>query len=120
MVFSHPTSCSSIAEILSVLFFNTMHYKISNPKDPSSDRFVLSKGHACPALYAAWAEAGLFPTTELLNLRKIDSDLEGHPTPRLNFIDVGTGSLGQGLAIAGGMAYVGKYYDKASYRFVNI
>lgn len=97
-----------------------MHYKISNPKDPSSDRFVLSKGHACPALYAAWAEAGLFPTTELLNLRKIDSDLEGHPTPRLNFIDVGTGSLGQGLAIAGGMAYVGKYYDKASYRFVNI
>lgn len=115
-IFSHPTSCASIAEILSVLFFHTMRYKVSAPKDPSSDRFVLSKGHAAPALYAAWAEAGLFPASDLLNLRKIDSDLEGHPTPRLNFIDVGTGSLGQGLAIAAGMAYVGKYFDKANYR----
>lgn len=65
----------------------------------------------------AWAEAGLFPTSELLNLRKFDSDLEGHPTPRLNFVDVGTGSLGQGLSVAAGMAYVGKNYDKASYRY---
>ncbi|CAH0561995.1 unnamed protein product [Brassicogethes aeneus] len=112
----HPTSCASIAEILSVLFFNTMRYKVSAPRDPSSDRFVLSKGHAAPALYAAWAEAGLFPVSDLNNLRKLGSDLEGHPTPRLNFIDVGTGSLGQGLAIANGMAYVGKNYDKASYR----
>ncbi|KAG5889181.1 hypothetical protein JTB14_033659 [Gonioctena quinquepunctata] len=112
----HPTSCSSIAEILSVLFFNTMRYKVSAPRDPSSDRFVLSKGHAAPALYAAWAEAGLFPVADLQNLRKLDSDLEGHPTPRLNFIDVGTGSLGQGLAIAGGMAYVGKHFDKSNYR----
>jgi transketolase len=112
----HPTSCSSIAEILSVLFFNTMRYRVSAPKDPSSDRFVLSKGHAAPALYAAWAEAGLFPVADLQNLRKLGSDLEGHPTPRLNFIDVGTGSLGQGLGIACGMAYVGKNYDKANYR----
>ncbi|XP_044741172.1 transketolase-like protein 2 isoform X2 [Chrysoperla carnea] len=112
----HPTSCASIAELMSVLFFHTMRYKISAPRDASSDRFILSKGHAAPILYAAWAEAGLFPTSELLNLRKIDSDLEGHPTPRLNFIDVGTGSLGQGLAVACGMAYVGKYYDKANYR----
>ncbi|KAF4528187.1 hypothetical protein B566_EDAN016842, partial [Ephemera danica] len=59
-----------------------------------------------------WAEAGLFPTEDLLKLRKIDSDLEGHPTPRLNFIDVGTGSLGQGLSVAAGMAYVGKNFDK--------
>jgi len=59
----------------------------------------------------------LFPTSELLNLRKFDSDLEGHPTPRLNFVDVGTGSLGQGLSVAAGMAYVGKNYDKASYRY---
>lgn len=112
----HPTSCASIAEILSVLFFNTMRYKISSPRDASADRFVLSKGHAAPILYGAWAEAGLFPVSELQNLRKIDSDLEGHPTPRLNFIDVGTGSLGQGLSIGCGMAYVGKNYDKASYR----
>ncbi|KAL0275399.1 UNVERIFIED_CONTAM: hypothetical protein PYX00_003255 [Menopon gallinae] len=112
----HPTSCASIAEIMSVLFFNTMRYNIQTPKHKSSDRLVLSKGHAAPILYAAWAEAGLFPTEDLLNLRKIDSDLEGHPTPRLNFIDVGTGSLGQGLSIACGMAYMGKYYDRASYR----
>uniref|UniRef100_A0A1Y1LEY0 transketolase n=1 Tax=Photinus pyralis TaxID=7054 RepID=A0A1Y1LEY0_PHOPY len=112
----HPTSCSSIAEILSVLFFNTMRYKVLEPRDPSSDRFVLSKGHAAPILYAAWAEAGLFPVSDLQKLRRLESDLEGHPTPRLNFIDVGTGSLGQGLAIAAGMAFVGKNYDKANYR----
>ncbi|XP_045454661.1 transketolase-like protein 2 [Melitaea cinxia] len=105
-----------MAEIMSVLFFHTMRYKISAPRDPSSDRFILSKGHAAPILYAAWAEAGLFPVEDLKNLRKIDSDLEGHPTPRLNFIDVGTGSLGQGLAVAAGMAYVGKYFDQTPYR----
>lgn len=101
---------------MSVLFFHTMKYKVDEPRDASNDRFVLSKGHAAPILYAAWAEAGLFPTADLMNLRKIDSDLEGHPTPRLNFIDVGTGSLGQGVAVACGMAYVGKHYDKANYR----
>lgn len=101
---------------MSVLFFNTMRYKLSEPRDPSSDRLILSKGHSAPILYAAWAEAGLFPVSELQNLRKIDSDLEGHPTPRLNFIDVGTGSLGQGVAVGCGMAYVGKHYDKADYR----
>ncbi|KAL4717150.1 hypothetical protein ACJJTC_017037 [Scirpophaga incertulas] len=73
-------------------------------------------GHAAPILYAAWAEAGLFLVEELKNLRRLDSDLESHPTPRLSFIDVGTGSLGQGLAVAAGMAYVGKYFDKAPYR----
>ncbi|KAG8187341.1 hypothetical protein JTE90_011703 [Oedothorax gibbosus] len=112
----HPTSCMSMAEIISVLFFDTMKYKLSEPRDPASDRFVLSKGHAAPILYAAWAEAGLFPEAELLNLRKIDNDLEGHPTPRLNFIDVATGSLGQGLSVSCGMAYTGKYFEKASYR----
>ncbi|XP_068619892.1 transketolase-like protein 2 [Battus philenor] len=112
----HPTSCSSMAEIMSVLFFHTMRYKVSAPRDPSADRFILSKGHAAPILYAAWAEAGLFPVDELKNLRKLDSDLEGHPTPRLSFVDVGTGSLGQGLAVAAGMAYVGKYFDQAPYR----
>ncbi|CAH2095009.1 unnamed protein product [Euphydryas editha] len=112
----HPTSCASMAEIMSVLFFHTMRYKISAPRDPSSDRFILSKGHAAPILYAAWAEAGLFPVEDLKNLRKFESDLEGHPTPRLSFIDVGTGSLGQGLAVAAGMAYVGKYFDQTPYR----
>jgi transketolase len=112
----HPTSCASMAEIMAVLFFQTMRYKVSAPKDASNDRFILSKGHAAPILYAAWAEAGLFPTKDLLNLRKIDSDLEGHPTPRLNFVDIASGSLGQGMSVAAGMAYVGKNIDKAPYR----
>lgn len=112
----HPTSCASAAEIMSVLFFRTMKYKLSEPRHPSNDRFIMSKGHAAPILYAAWAEVGLFPVEDLLNLRKIDSDLEGHPTPKLNFVDVATGSLGQGLSCAVGMALVGKLYDKASYR----
>ncbi len=116
-IFSHPTSCASMAEIMSCLFFRVMKYKLSEPRDKSSDRFILSKGHAAPILYAAWAEAGLFPVEDLMNLRKLDSDLEGHPTPRLNFVDVATGSLGQGLSVAAGMAYVGKHFDKASYRY---
>jgi len=105
-----------MAEIMSVLFFNTMKYRVDDPRNASNDRFVLSKGHAAPILYAAWVEAGLIPAAELLNLRKIDNDLEGHPTPKLSFVDVATGSLGQGLSCAAGMAYTGKYFDKASYR----
>jgi len=112
----HPTSCCSMAELTAVLFFDTMKYKVSAPKDASSDRFVLSKGHCAPILYSAWCVAGLFPESELMQLRKIDNDLEGHPTPRLNFIDVATGSLGQGLSMSAGMAYTGKYFDKSSYR----
>lgn len=112
----HPTTCMSAAEVMSVLFFHTMKYKVDAPKDPANDRFIMSKGHAAPILYAAWAEAGLFPVENLKNLRKIDSDLEGHPTPRLSFVDVATGSLGQGLSVAAGMAYTGKYLDKADYR----
>ena len=66
---------------MSVLFFQTMKYSIEEPRGASNDRFILSKGHAAPVLYAAWAEAGLFPVADLLNLRKLSSDLEGHPTP---------------------------------------
>merc|ERR550519_1775857 len=105
----HPTSCSSMAEVMSVLFYRVMRYSVTEPKHHSNDRFILSKGHAAPILYAAWAEAGLFPVSDLMNLRKINSDLEGHPTPRLNFIDVATGSLGQGLSVACGMAYAAKH-----------
>ncbi|XP_060737274.1 transketolase-like [Tachysurus vachellii] len=112
----HPTSCCSAAEIMSVLFFHTMKYKPDDPRNANNDRFVLSKGHAAPVLYAAWAEAGYLQESELLNLRKIDSILEGHPVPKQAFVDVATGSLGQGLGAACGMAYTGKYFDKASYR----
>jgi transketolase len=100
----HPTTCLSAAEIVATLFFSEMRYDPKDPKNPDNDRFVLSKGHAAPILYAAWAEAGLFPREDLLNLRKIDSDLEGHPTPRLSFVDVATGSLGQGICAAVGTA----------------
>ncbi|XP_045320008.1 transketolase-like protein 2 [Leopardus geoffroyi] len=112
----HPTSCCSAAEIMSVLFFHTMRYKQTDPGHPDNDRFILSKGHAAPILYAAWAEVGNISESDLLSLRKIHSDLEGHPTPRVLFVDVATGSLGQGLGAACGMAYTGKYFDKASYR----
>ncbi|XP_036850756.2 transketolase isoform X2 [Manis javanica] len=101
---------------MAVLFFHTMRYKALDPRNPHSDRFVLSKGHAAPILYAVWAEAGFLPEAELLNLRKITSDLDGHPVPKQAFTDVATGSLGQGLGAACGMAYTGKYFDKASYR----
>jgi transketolase len=100
----HPTSCMSAAEIVATLFFGVMRYDPKNPQNPGNDRFVLSKGHAAPILYAAWAHAGLFPREDLLNLRRIDSDLEGHPTPRLSFVDVATGSLGQGICAAVGTA----------------
>jgi len=100
----HPTSCASAAEIMAVLFFSVMRYDPQDPKNPANDVFVLSKGHAAPILYSAWAEAGLFPRERLLTLRQIDSDLEGHPTPRLPFIDVATGSLGQGICAGLGLA----------------
>ncbi len=100
----HPTSCASAAEIMSALFFSVMRYDPKNPRNPGNDVFILSKGHAAPILYAAWAEAGLFPREELLKLRKFGSNLEGHPTPRLPFVPVATGSLGQGLCAGVGMA----------------
>ena len=87
----HPTTCLSAADIMAVLFFSEMRFDPKNPQNPDNDRFVLSKGHAAPILYAAWAEAGLFPREQLMELRTFESDLEGHPTPRLPFVDVATG-----------------------------
>src|SRR5690606_33043403 len=91
----HPTTCMSAAEIMSVLFFHEMTWDPQNAENPYNDHFVLSKGHGAPVLYAAWAEAGVIPVEKLLTLRETDSDLEGHPTPKLPFVDVATGSLGQ-------------------------
>ena len=100
----HPTTCCSAADLVAALFFSEMRFDPTNPRDPLADRFVLSKGHAAPILYAAWAEAGFIPRDSLTELREFTSDLEGHPTPRLPFVDVATGSLGQGLAAGIGMA----------------
>ncbi|KAI6181377.1 Transket-pyr domain-containing protein [Aphelenchoides besseyi] len=112
----HPTSSASAAEIMATLFFAEMRYDAQKPRDVNADRFVMSKGHACPVLYAAWVEAGLLSRDDCMTLRHIDSDIEGHPTPRLSFIDVATGSLGQGLSLAAGMAVAGQKVDHASYR----
>lgn len=100
----HPSTCCSAADIVAALFFAEMRFDPTHPQLATADRFVLSKGHAAPLLYAAWAEAGYVARGDLLNLRKIDSDLEGHPTPRLPFVDVATGSLGQGLCAGVGIA----------------
>ncbi|MBZ5557659.1 MAG: transketolase [Acidobacteriia bacterium] len=100
----HPTSCCSMADLTAALFFAEMRFDPKDPRNTENDRFVLSKGHAAPILYAAWAEAGLFDRSDLLKLRSIGSDLEGHPTPRLSFVDVATGSLGQGICAAIGSA----------------
>lgn len=112
----HPSSCASAADIVAALFFSVMRYDPQNPKALNSDRFILSKGHAAPLLYAAWAEAGLFPTSDLLKLRTLTSDLEGHPTPRLPFVDMATGSLGQGLSVGVGIALNAKFVDKLDHR----
>jgi len=99
----HPTSCASAADLTAAVFFDAMRIDPDYPRDPVSDRFVLSKGHAAPLLYAAWAAVGVIDRHDLTHLRQIDSDLEGHPTPRLPFVDVATGSLGQGLGVGLGL-----------------
>ena len=100
----HPTSCASAADLVAAIFFDVMRFDPQAPRDPGCDRFVLSKGHAAPVLYAAWAAVGALDRKDLVQLRRIDSDLEGHPTPRLPFVDVATGSLGQGLGVGVGLA----------------
>jgi transketolase len=110
----HPTSCCSAADLVAALFFGHMRYDAKNPHYYNNDRFILSKGHAAPLLYAAWAENGFVPVAELLKLRQFGNDLEGHPTPRLAFADVATGSLGQGLGVGAGMALAARL-DKLDY-----
>lgn len=100
----HPTTCLSAADLMSALFFYAFRYDVPNPDNPRNDHLVLSKGHASPLQYAAWAEAGAFPVDHLMTLRKVDSDLEGHATPRFRWYGAATGSLGQGLSISVGVA----------------
>lgn len=112
----HPGGSLSAVEIITTLYFNEMNIDINNPKDPNRDRFVLSKGHAAPVLYAALAEKGFFNKEELMKLRKFGAMLQGHPN--MNYIpgvDMSTGSLGQGISAAVGMALAGKL-DKKDYR----
>ena len=100
----HPTTCMSAADLMAALFFAEMRFDPKKPKHPEADRLIMSKGHAAPLLYAMWSEAGLIPHEQLTDLRLFTSNLEGHPTPRLSFVDVATGSLGQGLCVGVGCA----------------
>ncbi|GAE87372.1 transketolase [Acetivibrio straminisolvens] len=111
----HPGGSLSSADIMTVLYFNEMRVDPKNPAWEDRDRFVLSKGHCSPALYAALAEKGFFPVEELSKFRHIDSFLEGHPSMRyVPGVDMSTGSLGQGISAAVGMAIAGKL-DKKDY-----
>lgn len=114
----HPTSSMSAAEIMATLFFSVMKLDPTEPKAPGNDRFILSKGHAAPVLYSTWAELGFFTRDQLLTLRRIDSDLEGHPTPVLPFVAVPTGSLGQGLSVGLGMALSSRLTGNPSRTYV--
>lgn len=109
----HPGGSLSAADILTVLYFQVMKIDPQNPRDPDRDRFVLSKGHGAPALYAALAEKGFFPVEELLTLRKINSSLQGHPDmKKVPGVEMSTGSLGQGLSAANGMALAARVMGK--------
>lgn len=116
----HPGGSLSATDIVTALFFREMNIDVNNPKDENRDRFVLSKGHAAPVLYSVLARKGYFPVEELQTLRKIGSRLQGHPSMKcLPGIDMSTGSLGQGISSAVGMALAGKI-DNKSYRVYTV
>ncbi|CAN5706575.1 transketolase [soil metagenome] len=112
----HPSTSLSQVEVLTVLYFGVLRYDPSRPDDPERDRFILSKGHGAPGLYAALAEAGYFDSSELVTLRKLGSPLEGHPNMcRLPGVEASTGSLGQGLSVGIGQA-LGAGLSRSDYR----
>ncbi len=116
----HPGGSLSIADILSVLYFEVMNVDPKNPKMADRDRFVLSKGHCAPALYGILAEKGFFPAEDVATLRQTDSYMQGHPDMKgIPGIDMSTGSLGQGISAANGMALAGKLAGK-DYRVYTI
>ena len=111
----HPGGSLSSAEIISCLFFDILNHKPEDPDWPDRDRFHLSKGHACPVLYAALSLCGYFDKKELWELRKLGATLQGHSDKRVRGIDIGSGSLGQGLSVALGMCLAGRI-DNKNYR----
>jgi transketolase len=112
----HPTSGMSAADLMAVLVANHLRYDFDNPKRAENDRLIFSKGHASTLLYAIFRAAGAITVEELLQYRQFDSMLEGHPTPLIPWVDVATGSLGQGLPYGVGMGIAGKYLDRLPYR----
>jgi transketolase len=111
----HPTSSMSAADLMSVLMISHLRYDFANPENSNNDHLIFSKGHASPLLYSMYKAAGAIEDEEFLTLRKFGSRLEGHPTPALPWVDVATGSLGQGLPIGVGVGLAGKYLDKLPY-----
>src|SRR5438477_4552404 len=112
----HPTSSMSAADLMSVLMISYLHYDFDNPRYPNNDHLIFSKGHASPLLYSLYKAAGAISDEELMTFRRFGSRLEGHPVPVLPWVDVATGSLGQGLPIGVGIALAGQYLDKRPYR----
>src|SRR5579883_3473037 len=112
----HPTSSMSAADLMAVLLMSHLRYDVANPHHPANDHLIFSKGHASPLLYALYKAAGAISDDELMTLRTFGSRLEGHPTPALPWVEVATGSLGQGLPIGVGIALSGKYLEKLPYR----
>lgn len=112
----HPTSSMSAADLITVLLCKYLKYDFSEPQNPNNDHLIFSKGHASPLLYSAYKAAGVISDEQLLSFRKFGSPFQGHPTPALKWVDVATGSLGQGLPIAVGVALSGKYLDRLPYR----
>ena len=112
----HPTSSMSAADLMAVLLAEYLRYDFDRPQNPNNDHLIFSKGHASPLLYSLYKAAGAVSDQELLTLRQFGSRLEGHPTPELPWVDVATGSLGQGLPIGVGVALAGKRLDKLPYR----
>jgi transketolase len=112
----HPTSGMSAADLMAVLLAKYYRYDFDKPKDPANDRLVFSKGHASTLLYAMYKAAGVISDEELLTYRQFSSIFEGHPTPRIPWVDVATGSLGQGLPYGVGMAIAGKRLDRTAMR----
>ncbi len=111
----HPTSSMSAADLMAVLLANHLRYDFDNPDNPANDHLIFSKGHASTLLYSIYKAAGAISDQELMTYREQGSLFEGHPTPRLKWVDVATGSLGQGLPIGVGVALAGKYLDKLPY-----
>ncbi|HVA90234.1 MAG TPA: transketolase [Chloroflexota bacterium] len=111
----HPTSSMSAADLMAVLLSTYHTYDFDNPHNPNNDHLIFSKGHASPLLYAMYKAAGAITDTEMLTLRTFGSRLQGHPTPAIPWVDVATGSLGQGLPIGVGIALAGKYLDRRPY-----
>ena len=113
----HPGGSLSAAEIVSALYFRVLRYQVGKPDDPGRDRFLISKGHGVPVVYAALARAGAIPYEELKTLRKIESRLQGHPDRvRLPYMEAATGSLGQGLSVALGIALAERLDRQNDYR----